>query len=121
MTSTPTELLRDKVISQLQRVIDSSPATVIFLVPSVRDMISRHVAYPQAMLDRESLGIPKVSLLLVRALKLTISESNCYQIHAHSPSMKSLSHPPPSTSSSTCVAKSSSPKRKRRNRPASRR
>lgn len=57
---TPTDLFRERVTSQLLRVIEASPGTVIILVPSVRDMISRHVAFPQAMLDKEALGLPKV-------------------------------------------------------------
>ena len=61
MESTPTDLFREQVTSQLQRVLEQSPSTVIILVPSVRDMVSRHMAFPQAMLDKEALGLPKVS------------------------------------------------------------
>jgi len=83
VTSTPAELFRDQITSRLQRVIESSPATVIILVPSVRDMISRHVAYPQAMLDKEALGIPKVSLASrKRSRQLTDSVSNACPTHA---------------------------------------
>jgi DNA polymerase alpha subunit B len=56
----PTDIFRDEVTSRLQRVVENSPGTCIIVVPSVRDMVSRHVAYPQAMLDKEQLGLPKV-------------------------------------------------------------
>lgn len=32
------------------------------MAPSVRDIVSRHMAFPQARLDKEDLGLPKVSL-----------------------------------------------------------
>lgn len=61
VTSTPVDLFKDHITSTLQRLHDVSPGTSVILVPSVRDMVSRHVAYPQAMLDKESLGLSKVS------------------------------------------------------------
>ena len=60
VTQTPTEVFRDQVASQLTRLAEASPGTVILLVPSLRDMISVHIAFPQAMLDKESLGLSKV-------------------------------------------------------------
>jgi DNA polymerase alpha subunit B len=53
-------MFKDEVSARLQRIVDISPGTVIIVVPSVRDMVSRHMAYPQAMLDKEALGLPKV-------------------------------------------------------------
>lgn len=63
MTSTPIELFKEHITTNLQRVLDESPGTVVILVPSVRDVVSRHLAYPQAMLDKEILGLSKVSPL----------------------------------------------------------
>jgi len=51
----------------LQRITEASPGTVIILVPSVKDLVSKHVAFPQAMLDKEPLGLPKVSKLLIQS------------------------------------------------------
>ena len=60
VAQTPTEIFRDQVASQLTRLAEASPGTVILLIPSLRDMISVHIAFPQAMLDKESLGLSKV-------------------------------------------------------------
>jgi len=60
VTSTPTELFQERVGAQVQRIAESSPGTTIILVPSVRDMTSHHVAFPQAMLDKQALNLPKV-------------------------------------------------------------
>lgn len=57
----PIDIFKEQVSARLQRLIDASPSTVIILVPSVRDVVSRHVAFPQAMLEKEALGLPKVS------------------------------------------------------------
>lgn len=61
MTQTPTEIFKDQITARLQRLYEASPGTKVALVPSIRDIVSRHVAYPQAALDRESLGLLKVS------------------------------------------------------------
>ena len=61
VTQTLVEVWGDQIGSRLQRVVEHSPGTHIILVPSVRDMVNRHMAFPQAMLDKELLGIPKVS------------------------------------------------------------
>ena len=57
----PHDIFREQISSRLQRLHETSPATTVILVPSVRDIISRHMAFPQAMFDRDTLGLPKVS------------------------------------------------------------
>lgn len=61
VSQTPVEIWRDQIGSRLQRIVEETPGTHIILVPSIRDMVSRHVAFPQAMLDKELLGLPKAS------------------------------------------------------------
>lgn len=56
----PNDIFKEQISARLQRLLDVSPATTIILVPSVRDIVSTHVAFPQAMLDKETLGLPKV-------------------------------------------------------------
>ncbi len=60
VTQTPVEIWRDQVGSRLQRIAENSVGTLIMLVPSIRDLISQHIAYPQAKLDKELLSLPKV-------------------------------------------------------------
>jgi hypothetical protein len=44
--------------------MESSPTTQVIMMSSVKDMVNRHVAFPQAHLDAErlaELGLPRVS------------------------------------------------------------
>jgi len=61
ITQMPHDIFREQISTRLQRLYETSPATTVILVPSVRDIISRHMAFPQAMFDRDTLGLPKVS------------------------------------------------------------
>lgn len=64
--STPSEIFREQIGSRLTSYMEACPATQVILIPSVRDMISRHVAFPQAMFEKDrltELGLPKVSCL----------------------------------------------------------
>lgn len=67
----PNDIFKEQISARLQHLIDGSPSTVIILVPSVRDVVSRHVAFPQAMLEKDVLGLPKASLVCAAA--------TCYQ------------------------------------------
>jgi hypothetical protein len=87
----PHEIFRDQITARLLRLNESSPATTIILVPSVRDIISRHMAFPQAMFDRETLGLPKVSPPKLQEVNVTLtnSEFDFSPTHAHFRSTKS--------------------------------
>ncbi|WVQ97259.1 hypothetical protein IAU59_004370 [Kwoniella sp. CBS 9459] len=74
VSQTPTEIFRDQVSRRLQRILDTSPNTVIILIPSVRDVVSRHMAYPQSMLDKDVLGLPKRVKLLPNPCTFSINE-----------------------------------------------
>ncbi|KAK4685108.1 DNA polymerase alpha subunit B, partial [Tremellales sp. Uapishka_1] len=74
VTQTPSEIFRDKISSRLQQILDQSPGTVIILVPNVRDMVSRHVAFPQAMLEKEALGLSKKIKVLPNPCTFSINE-----------------------------------------------
>ena len=63
VTQSPNELWRDQILSRLHTIIDHSPATHIILIPSVRDIVDAHVPYPQAMFEKDVLGIPKVFIV----------------------------------------------------------
>jgi DNA polymerase alpha subunit B len=61
LDETPTEIFRNQVASRLSTFTEDCPATAVIVIPSVRDMVSRHVAFPQAMLEKSpELGLPKV-------------------------------------------------------------
>lgn len=63
----PLDIFKEQITARLLRLLEASPSTTIILVPSVRDVVSHHVAFPQAMLDKESLGLPKVRPLSSRS------------------------------------------------------
>ncbi len=55
--------------------MEASPATAVILIPSIKDMISRHVAFPQAMLERApEWGLPKRVRLLPNPSTFMINE-----------------------------------------------
>lgn len=58
---TPTEIFRRQISTRLTLLMESSPGTAVILIPSVRDLVSRHVAFPQTPLEKSTeLGLPKV-------------------------------------------------------------
>lgn len=65
ITTSPVEIFREQITRRITRLLDTSPATNVVLVPSVRDMVSCHTAYPQAMLDRDELGLSGKRINLV--------------------------------------------------------
>ncbi|ODN77905.1 hypothetical protein L202_05011 [Cryptococcus amylolentus CBS 6039] len=76
VTESPADIFRAQISERLQKVIDASSGTVIILVPSVRDVVSRHMAFPQAMLDKEELGIPKKVKVLPNPCTFSVNEVN---------------------------------------------
>ncbi|EJU05826.1 DNA polymerase alpha subunit B [Dacryopinax primogenitus] len=62
---TPLQIFRHKVAGPLRRCMESNPGMSLVVVPSVRDLISFHSAFPQAALsDAEELGLPKATICL---------------------------------------------------------
>ncbi len=56
-------------------LIERSPATHVILIPSIKDVTSRHVVFPQSPLDREAeLGLPKRIKLLPNPAIFSINE-----------------------------------------------
>lgn len=50
------DFFRARVVPKLAAI---SPDTTVVLIPHVRDVASKHAAYPQKGLDRKALGLPK--------------------------------------------------------------
>lgn len=77
---TPLELFRSQIASRLNAVLEDNPATTIILIASVRDMISQHMAFPQAPLDKnDDLGLHKVS----RGTSFNCARENGFMESAH--------------------------------------
>lgn len=72
----PSELFKKEITSRLTRITEALSATTIVLVPSVRDLVSNHPAYPQAALDKASLGLGKRINVIANPFQISINEVN---------------------------------------------
>ncbi|KAI0201126.1 DNA polymerase alpha/epsilon subunit B [Astrocystis sublimbata] len=58
----------------LNRLAASNPHITILLVPSVRDIIAKHVSWPQEPFPRKELGLPKTARIIGNPMALSINE-----------------------------------------------
>lgn len=58
----------------LNRLAASNPHLTIILVPSVRDIIDKHVSWPQDTIPRKELGLPKSVRIVSNPMSLAINE-----------------------------------------------
>ncbi len=58
---TPSELFYNQFAEKLHEFLETSPNSLILIVPSVRDVISNHCVYPQSPLDVSGLFVDPVS------------------------------------------------------------
>lgn len=73
-TATMTTVFKYLVAPALQRLVSSNPSIAIILVPSVRDVIDKHVSWPQDAIPRKDLGLPKAAKLVSNPMTLSINE-----------------------------------------------
>ncbi|KAI5862737.1 DNA polymerase alpha, subunit B [Durotheca rogersii] len=62
------------ISSVLNRLVASNPTITILLVPSVRDIIARHVSWPQEPFPRKDLGLVKAVRIIGNPMTLSINE-----------------------------------------------
>ncbi|KAN0125481.1 DNA polymerase alpha/epsilon subunit B domain containing protein [Lactarius tabidus] len=61
---TPSEIFHTQFTEKLQEFLETSPNSLVLIVPSVRDVISNHCVYPQSPLDVPDLSVdPRIKLL----------------------------------------------------------
>ncbi|KAJ1303322.1 hypothetical protein OPQ81_011518 [Rhizoctonia solani] len=61
----PLDIFRQKISSPLVQLENEIPELLVIFVPSPRDLVSSHIAFPQAALERTpQLGLPKRSQLV---------------------------------------------------------
>lgn len=68
------DVFRILVSPPIQNLAHACPTITIILVPSVRDVISKHVSWPQDRLQKQSLGLPKQVYVLTNPITLSINE-----------------------------------------------
>ncbi|KAF9764258.1 hypothetical protein IL306_002855 [Fusarium sp. DS 682] len=73
-TATMTTVFRYLVAPAFNRLAASNPQITIVLVPSVRDVLSKHVSWPQDSIPRKELGLPKFVRIVTNPMTLSINE-----------------------------------------------
>ena len=74
-TATLSTLFRCCISAPLQQVAMAVPSITMILVPSVSDAVSKHVSWPQEMLSKRELGLPKQARMVPNPVTLSLNES----------------------------------------------
>ncbi|RCI16059.1 hypothetical protein L249_2079 [Ophiocordyceps polyrhachis-furcata BCC 54312] len=73
-TATMTTVFRYLFAPALNRLASSRPQLTMMLVPSVRDVLAKHVSWPQDAFPRKELGLPRTARILSNPMTLSINE-----------------------------------------------
>jgi DNA polymerase alpha subunit B len=73
-TATMTTIFRHCISAPLARLAQAVPSITIVVVPSVRDIMSRHVSWPQEQLPKKDLGLPKQVRMVSNPVTLSFNE-----------------------------------------------
>ena len=75
-TATMNTVFRYLVSPALNRLVAANPHVTILLVPSVRDVIDKHVSWPQDAFPRKDLGLglPKTAKVIGNPMTLSLNE-----------------------------------------------
>ncbi|PKS09802.1 hypothetical protein jhhlp_004424 [Lomentospora prolificans] len=73
-TATMTTVFRHLVSPALNTLVQTNPAITVILVPSVRDVLAKHVSWPQDVIPRKDLGLPKAVRIIPNPRTLSLNE-----------------------------------------------
>ncbi|KAF5024877.1 hypothetical protein F66182_3035 [Fusarium sp. NRRL 66182] len=73
-TATMSTIFKYLVSPAFNRLASSNPQITIILVPSVRDILSKHVSWPQDSIPRKELSLPKAVRIVTNPMTLSINE-----------------------------------------------
>ncbi len=73
-TATMATVFRYLVAPAINRLAATNPHVTIILVPSVRDVLDRHVSWPQDTIPRKELGLPKAVRIVSNPMTLSVNE-----------------------------------------------
>ncbi|KAI3323293.1 DNA polymerase alpha/epsilon subunit B [Xylariaceae sp. AK1471] len=73
-TATMSTVFKYMISPALNRLVASNPHVTILLIPSVRDVIVKHVSWPQEPFPRKELGLPKTAKIIGNPMTLSINE-----------------------------------------------
>jgi DNA polymerase alpha subunit B len=72
--ATMSSLFRHTISAPLQRLCAANPNITLVLIPSVRDVVSKHVSWPQEQLQRKDLGLPKQVKMMTNPCTFWLNE-----------------------------------------------
>ncbi|KAI2465677.1 DNA polymerase alpha, subunit B [Annulohypoxylon bovei var. microspora] len=73
-SATMSTVFKYMISPALNRLVASNPTITILLIPSVRDVIDKHVSWPQDIILRKDLGLPKAARIVGNPMTLFINE-----------------------------------------------
>lgn len=74
-TATLATVFRHCITSPIQKLVAAVPNITIVMVPSVRDALSKHVAWPQEQMPKKELGLPKQVRMVSNPVTLSFNET----------------------------------------------
>ncbi|WEW61022.1 DNA-directed DNA polymerase alpha subunit pol12 [Emydomyces testavorans] len=74
-TATLSTLFKYCISRPLHQLAMAVPSIIIVLIPSVRDAVSKHVSWPQEMLLKRELGLPKQVRMVPNPVTISLNES----------------------------------------------
>lgn len=73
-TATLTDVFRGLVAPLFQQLAKALPGILIIMVPSVRDAVNKHTAWPQEKMAVKQLGLPKQCAMATNPVMLSLNE-----------------------------------------------
>jgi DNA polymerase alpha subunit B len=73
-TATMATVFKYFISPALNRLVAANPSVTILLVPSVRDVLDKHVSWPQDAFPRRELGLPKTARIIGNPMTLSMNE-----------------------------------------------
>ncbi|KAI1823158.1 DNA polymerase alpha/epsilon subunit B [Xylaria intraflava] len=74
-TATMSTVFKYMISPVLNRLVASNPHITILLIPSLRDVVNRHVSWPQESFSRKDLGLPKTAAKIIgNPMTLSVNE-----------------------------------------------
>lgn len=73
-TATMSTVFKYLFSSALARACSANPHLTVILVPSVRDILDKHVSWPQDTIPRKELGLPKSVKIVSNPMTLSMNE-----------------------------------------------
>ncbi|KAI1102398.1 DNA polymerase alpha, subunit B [Jackrogersella minutella] len=73
-TATMSTVFKYLISPAINRLVASNPNITILLIPSVRDVVDKHVSWPQDLILRKDLGLPKAARIVGNPMTLFVNE-----------------------------------------------